>query len=106
MARMIVIAVATTGTPRLFTVATDLGAMLSNDHAKSVRGGWSDVSARITGQKSTNVATRKTAKTVLLTCAEVSTKYAPDEPSWVGSPPPKAAARNDWPNEWKKIATN
>src|SRR5919198_1373625 len=100
-----VIPVATSGTPAV-TLVTAFGAMPSNDHANSVRGGCSVVSAMITGQNSTNVEHRKTAKTMPLTCADVRTKYAPDVPSLSGSPPAKAAVTKSLPKLWKKIATS
>src|SRR5438128_8388844 len=98
--------VAMSGTPRRVTAATAFGAIPSKDQANIVRGGCSAVSAMITGQNRTNESTMKMANAVLLTYADDSTKYAPDEPSADGSPPPFAAVRKSFPKLWKKIATN
>src|SRR5437764_2360413 len=92
-----VITVAISGTPRLVTAATAFGAMPSNDHANSVRGGCSIVSAMITGQKRTNVSTMKIANAVLFTNADDRKKYAAELPSSDGSPPPLAAVRKSFP---------
>src|SRR5437660_8319961 len=101
----IVITVAINGTPRRVTPATAFGAMPSNDKGNKVRGGWSIVSAMITGQNRMNVRHMKTANAVLLTNADDRKKYAAELPSPDGSPPPFAAVRNGLPNPKKKIAT-
>src|SRR5436305_1462486 len=101
-----VITVAINGTPRFVTAATAFGMIPSNDQANNVRGGWSIVSAMITGQKRTNVSTMNTANAVLFTNADDRKKYAAEVPSSDGSPPPLAAVRKSFPKPWKKMATN